>query len=106
MEYKLKSQTNIVADTFPPVMASDTEARLHYILNVLECIDQRTARELARLDGSGAEEDLKDFVRQDILARAQELKLPLQEAAEELRAQYRASSSDEEPALALPSHMH
>jgi hypothetical protein len=54
-------------------------------------MDRRTAQELERLDGSTAEEDLKEFVRQDILARHQERRLPLQEAAEELRALYRAS---------------
>ncbi len=91
MEYKLKSQTDLVADTFPAVPTSDIEAKLHYLLNALECMDKRTAIELERLDGSGAEEDLKDFVKQDILYRSQELRLPLQEAAEELRSLYRAS---------------
>src|SRR5690349_1750130 len=91
MEYKLKSQTDLVADTFPAEPASDIEAKLHYLLNALECMDKRTATELERLEGSNAEDDLKDFVKQDILSRAQELRLPLQEAAEELRSLYRAS---------------
>jgi len=91
MEYKLKSQTDLVADTFPAAPASDIEAKLHYLLNALECMEKRTATELERLESSGAEDELKDFVKQDILSRAQELRLPLQEAAEELRSLYRAS---------------
>ena len=93
MEYISSSpQTDLVADTFPAVPTSDIEAKLHYLLNALECMDKRTAIGLERLDGSGAEEDLKDFVKQDILSRSQELReLPLQEAAEELRSLYRAS---------------
>jgi hypothetical protein len=57
-------------------------------------MDARTARELELLDKSAAEEDLKEFVRQDILSRHQERRLPLQAAAEELRVQHRATFSD------------
>lgn len=91
MEYKLKSQTEAMADAHPSILASTSEARLHYLLNALESMDRRTTHDLERLESSGAEEDLKEFVRQDILARHQERRLPLQEAAEELRAVYRAS---------------
>ncbi len=80
--------------TNPSIFAPETEARLHDLLDALECMDARTARELELLNKSGAEEDLKEFVRQDILSRHQERRLPLQEAAEELRVQHRATFSD------------
>jgi hypothetical protein len=91
MEYKLKSDTDAIGDAYPSILASKSEATLHHLLDALESMDRRTAQELERLDGSTAEEDLKEFVRQDILTRHQERRLPLQEAAEELRALYRAS---------------
>ena len=91
MEYKSKSQTTSVADTSPSALNTEIEDKLHYLLNVLECIDRKTALDLDRLDQSRADEDLKEFVKLDILARLRERRLPLQEAAEELRTQYRAS---------------
>jgi hypothetical protein len=94
MEYKLKSETDAIADAYPSILASTSEATLHYLLDALESMDRRTAQELERLESSGADEDLKEFIRQDILARHQARRLPLQEAAEELRALYRASVSE------------
>jgi hypothetical protein len=91
MEYKRKSQAAAIADTYPSALTSEIEGKLHHLLNVLECMDHRTALDLDRLDQSGADEDLKDFVRRDIIARHKERRLPLEEAAEELRTQYRAS---------------
>ncbi len=89
---KLRVQSDVI--TNPSIFAPETEARLHNLLDALECMDARTARELELLDKSAAEEDLKEFVRQDILSRHQERRLPLQAAAEELRVQHRATFSD------------
>ncbi len=96
MEYKLKAQTDVVADTYPSIFTSDAEEKLHYLLNVLDCLDKRAALELERIDQSRAEEDLKDFIKQDILSRHQVKRLPFVTAAEELRAQYRASFANDE----------
>jgi len=96
MEYKIKSETEAKADTYASILASTSEQTLHYLLDALECMDRRTAQELERLDRSSAEEDLKEFVRQDILARHQARRLPLQEAAEELRALYRVSIAEDQ----------
>ena len=95
MEYKLKSDTDAIGDAYPSILASKSKATLHYLLDALESMDRRTAQELERLNSSGAEEDLKEFVRQDILARHHARRLPLQESAEELRALYRASISED-----------
>jgi hypothetical protein len=94
MEYKLKSETDAIADAYPSILASSSEATLHYLLDALDSMDRRTAQELERLECSGAEEDLKEFIRQDILAHHQARRLPLQESAEELRALYHASVSE------------
>ncbi len=96
MEYKLKSQADAVADTYLSIFTSESEEKLHYLLNVLECLDKRAALELERIDQSRAEEDLKDFIKQDILSRHQAKRLPFVTAAEELRAQYRASFANDE----------
>jgi len=69
---------------------------LHTLLNALECMDTRTARELEWLGRSSAEEDLKEFVRQSIISRHQERRLPLQKAAEELRVQFQASFPEDD----------
>jgi hypothetical protein len=94
MEYKRKSETEAIADAYASAFASTSEQKLHYLLDALESMDRRTAQELERLESSGAEEDLKEFIRQDILARHQARRLPLQESAEELRVLYRASVSE------------
>ena len=94
MEYKLKSETDAIADAYPSILVSTSEEKLHYLLDALASMDKRTAQDLERLDRSSAEEDLKEFVRQDILARHQVRRMPLQESAEELRALYRASVSE------------
>jgi hypothetical protein len=96
MEYKRKSETETVGDAYPSILASTSEEKLHYLLNALESMDRRTAHDLERLDSSGAEGDLKEFVRQDILARHHARRLPLQEAAEELRALYRSSIPEDQ----------
>jgi len=94
MEYKTQSETKALADAYTPALASTLEQKLHYLLNALECMDRRVAKDLERLDSSSAEEDLKEFIRQDILARHQARRLPLLDSAEELRALYRASARD------------
>ncbi|MDP8919563.1 MAG: hypothetical protein M3O00_11855 [Pseudomonadota bacterium] len=94
MKYDRKLRAPSEVTAYPSMLAPEIEARLHNLLDALECMDARTARELELLDKSGAEEDLKEFVRQDILSRHQERRLPLQEAAEELRVQHRATFSD------------
>jgi hypothetical protein len=94
MEYKPKSETEAIADAYPSVLASTSEEKLHYLLNALESMDRRVAHDLERLDSSSAEEELKEFVRQDILARHQARRLPLLDSAEELRALYRASAPE------------
>lgn len=91
MNYDRKLHAEVEANTYTPIIAPETEERLHTLLNALECMDTRTAHELAWLDKSGAEEELKEFVRQDITSRHQARRLPLQNAVEELRAQHRAA---------------
>ncbi|KLK93668.1 hypothetical protein AA309_07375 [Microvirga vignae] len=94
MKFNAKLRAKSEAGTYPSMIRPETETRLHTLLDALECMNARTARELEVLDRSGAEEDLKEFVRQDILSRHQERRLPLQNAVEELRAQHRTASSD------------
>ena len=94
MKYDRKLRALSETTAAPSVLEPEIEAKLHNLLDALECMDARTARELELLNKSGAEEDLKEFVRQDILSRHQERRLPLQEAAEELRVQHRATFSD------------
>ncbi|MXQ10606.1 hypothetical protein [Microvirga makkahensis] len=96
MKYSAKLRAKNEASTYSPVIAPETKERFHDLLNALECMDARTARELERLDKSGAEEDLKEFVRQSIVSRHQEIRLPLQEAAEELRAQFQGSLPEDD----------
>jgi hypothetical protein len=79
MNYDRKLHAQVEAPTYTPIIAPEIEERLHTLLNALERMDTRTAQELEWLDKSSAEE-----VR----------RLPLQEAAEELRAQHRATFSD------------
>jgi hypothetical protein len=94
MNYHRKLQAEGEANTYAPIVAPEAEERLHTLLDALECMDTRIARELEWLDKSGAEEDLKEVVRQDILSRHQTRRLPLQNAVEELRAQHRAACPD------------
>jgi hypothetical protein len=94
MEYKLKSETDAIADAYPSVLVSTSEEKLHYLLDALESMDKRTAQDLERLDSSGAEKDLKEFIRQDILARHQARRLPLQESAEELDVLFHSSGTE------------
>ena len=88
MNYNRTFQREYETNTNTPIIAPDIEERLHILLNALECMDTRTARELEWLNKSGAEEDLKEVVRQDIQTRHQERRLPLQNAVEELRVQH------------------
>lgn len=94
MEHMLKSETQTIADTYPALLSSEAQAKLHYLLNVLENMDQRIALELERVNRSSAEEELKDFVRQDILGHHEASRLPFVQAVEDLRVQYRASVTD------------
>lgn len=91
---KLRAKSEV--STYPPVIAPETKERLHNLLNALDCMDARTARELETVNKSGAEEDLKEFVRQSIISRHQERRLPLQKAAEELRVQFQASFPEDD----------
>ncbi|PVE24873.1 hypothetical protein DC522_08090 [Microvirga sp. KLBC 81] len=94
MEHMLKSETRTIADTYPALLSSETQAKLDYLLDALENMDQRIALELERVKMSPADEELKDFVRQDILANHEASRLPLVQAVEDLRAQYRVSIAD------------
>jgi hypothetical protein len=94
MEHMLKSETQTVADTYLAFLSSETQAKLHYLLNALENMDQRIALELERVNISPADKELKDFVRQDILANHEASRLPLVQTVEDLRAQYRVSITD------------
>ncbi len=96
MRYNGKLRAKSEVSTYSPVIAPETEERLHILLNALDCMDARAARDLEILNRSGAEEDLKEFVRQGIISRHQERRLPLQEAAEELRAQFQAALPDDD----------
>jgi hypothetical protein len=95
MEHMLKSETQTIADTYPALLGSETQAKLHYLLNALENMDQKIALELERVNMSPADEELKDFVRQDILTHHEASRLPLVQAVEDLRAQYRVSIADD-----------
>jgi hypothetical protein len=64
-------------------------------------MNRRTAVELKQFDSSSAEEDLKELVTQDILARHRARRLPLQDSAEELRALYCASTPNDGADLGL-----
>jgi len=94
MKYDRKLRVLSETTASPSVLEPEIEAKLHNLLDALECMDARTARELELLAKSCAEEDLKEFIRQDILSRHNERRLPLQEAAEELRAENRTTFSD------------
>jgi hypothetical protein len=94
MRYVKRPRSTSKASNYQPILPPETEGRLHNLLDALECMDARTAKELEQLDRSGAEEDLKNFVREDIVSRYEARRLPLQNAVEELRAEYRAAISD------------
>lgn len=94
MKYDRKLRALSETTASPSVLEPEIEAKLHHVLDALECMDARTARELELLAKSCAEEDLKEVVRQEILSRHNERRLPLQEAAEELRVQHRTTLSD------------
>lgn len=94
MRYGKRPRSTGETSTYQPMLPPEIEGRLHNLLDALECMDARTARELEQLDRSGAEEDLKNFVREDIVSRHEAKRLPLQNAVEELRAEYRAAISD------------
>lgn len=91
MEYMLKSETHTVADTYPSMPApTDIERQLHYLLEALDCMDARIAQQLELLKQSAAEEDLKNAVRHDIVARHKERRSPIVTAVKELRKRRRA----------------
>jgi hypothetical protein len=46
MEYKLKSDADVIGDAYPSIVASKSEATLHHLLDALESMDRRTAQEL------------------------------------------------------------
>ena len=94
MRYGKRSRATGEVSTYQPMLPPEIEGRLHNLLDALECMDTRTAKELEQLDRSGAEEDLKNFVREDIVSRHEVRRLPLQNAVEELRAEYRTAASD------------
>jgi hypothetical protein len=88
MQNKCKLPTETETDAYSLSVPPETQATLHSLLDALESMDRRTALELEWLDKSSAEDDLKNFVRRDILSRHQTRRMPLQDAVEELRAQY------------------
>lgn len=88
MQQKRKLPTGTVTDASSPNVPPETQARLHSLLDALESMDRRIALELEWLDKSSAEEDLKNFVRLDILSRHQTRRMPLHDAVEELRDRY------------------
>jgi hypothetical protein len=89
MEYKLKAETDIVADTYPSMPAcSDIERKLQYLLEALDCMDSRITQQLELLKQSTAEDDLKNAVRQDIVSRHRERRGPIVIAVKELRKQH------------------
>lgn len=94
MKFTEKLRAKSEAGAIEPMPPSETKARLHYLSDALECMDARVTSELERLTSSGADEDIKEFVRQDILSRHELRRLPLQTAVEELRAEYQANLSD------------
>ena len=71
------------------VLTIEIETKLHYILDTLACMDSRTEQEIDRVSQSAADEDLKDFIKHDILSRHAERRLPLAAALEELRQTHR-----------------
>jgi len=95
MEHMLQSETKFIADIYPGILSSDAEAKLNYLLSALESMDARTASELERINMSSCDEDLKEFVTQQILADHAARRLPLDEAVEDLRAQFRATIADD-----------
>jgi hypothetical protein len=97
MEYKLKTETDIVADTYPLMpVSSEMERKLHYLLDALDCMDARIAQQLELLSQSDAEEDLKEAIRQDIVSHHEERRGPIAAAVEELRERHRASMVTED----------
>lgn len=94
MKHNEKRRADGTARVIQPTLSPEIKEKLDYLLDALECMDARVARELELLDSSSAEEDLKNFVRQDIISRHDLRRLPLRNALEELRSEYRAAMLD------------
>ncbi len=91
MELNLAGKTNITTHAITGAFSSpEVESKLHYLLDALASMDARIEAELAWLEKSSAEEDLKDFIRQDILSRHSERRMPLANAVEELKQRHHA----------------
>ena len=88
MHDRREAEAAAVADGKRPMPASPSRSdKRHYLQDALSCMDLRVNLELAALDRSAAEEDLKDFVRHSILTQHAERRLPLAAALEELTQQ-------------------
>jgi hypothetical protein len=53
-------------------LAEDVKAKVRHLTDAIVCMDHRVEVELTELDQSSAEDDLKDFIRQDTLSRHSE----------------------------------
>lgn len=65
------------------VASSDRGGDTRLALQILDGIDVQHGRELTALEQSGAEEDLKEFIRSDIVARYHERRAPFVRFLEE-----------------------
>jgi hypothetical protein len=64
-------------------MSNLSGEKVKIIQAALTAIDSRHERELSKLEQSGADEDLKDFIKNDILSKHNEMRLRYVKALED-----------------------
>ena len=92
MQYIEKLDAAIGTANAEPVPAFPEEgSRARQILHILDSIDAQHDLALLDIEQSCADEDLKLFIKEDMVARHQDRREPYAKLLEELRQQHRAS---------------
>jgi hypothetical protein len=90
MQSMQNAQPNTIAHE-AKASSSVRGSKVHLLRNTLAEIDAHMEQELARLGRSQADEELKDFIREDILAKHRERRQPYVAALEALQKAHRPS---------------
>jgi hypothetical protein len=64
------------------ILSHPSAEKIMLIQDALAAIDRRNEHELSKLEQSGADEDLKDFIKNDILSKHNDRRLPYVKALE------------------------
>jgi hypothetical protein len=74
------------------LLSKKTEEKVHCLIGALASMDARIELELSKLEQSAADEGLKEFIKQDTLARHSERRLPYVHMLMELKDQHHQPS--------------